>query len=97
MTHQYILDIRVAAFVRKLAEVCWDGGDVSGGELQRWMVDHGLLRKVTMSQPCDQDDETVFCVCKDADAAFPTSCYRPNWTVGDNARTRTKVKEKNIG
>jgi len=56
---------------RELAQVCWEGGSLDGGELQDLLVKHGVLVETTVEKPCSE-----WCNCQHNDAVFPTTCYR---------------------
>ena len=45
-------------------------GDVDGGDIQDWGLELGLLVKVRVSKPCDEN-----CNCEDFDE-FPQDCVR---------------------
>jgi hypothetical protein len=57
------------ALVAKLAEICWDGGALDGGELQQMLVEAGVLIDVIADEPCGPD-------CRCRDAGWPAICYR---------------------
>lgn len=71
MTHQALKD-----FVHKLAQRCWEGGELDGGELQDMLVEAGILVPETVNEPCGEN-----CACADYVFEFPTTCYRlaPDW------------------
>lgn len=57
-------------FVREMFDAP-DRGDWDGGEIQEVAVKHGVLREVTVTEPCSPEG----CVCAEVDA-FPLTCYR---------------------
>jgi hypothetical protein len=69
-------DAAIKNLVHKLAERCWEGGEVDGGELQDLLSEAGVIVPTTVDEPCGED-----CNCADYDAEFPTTCYRfaPEW------------------
>lgn len=63
---------KLKTLAAKLAEVCWDGGSLDGGELQELLVDADVLVGVVASEPCGP-----ICRCRECDAvAPPWICYR---------------------
>jgi hypothetical protein len=60
---------KLKALVAKLAEVCWDGGALDGGERQQMLVGAGVLIDVIADEPCGPD-------CRACDAGRPAICYR---------------------
>ena len=36
---------------RELAQICWEGGSLDGGELQDLLVKHGVLVEATVEKP----------------------------------------------
>jgi hypothetical protein len=65
------LNRKIKALVAKLAEVCWDGGSLDGGELQEMLVEAGVLTDVVINEPCGKR-----CRCSEYDVAPPWVCYR---------------------
>jgi hypothetical protein len=61
---------KLKALIAKLAEVCWDGGSLDGGELQDLLVDAGALTGVAVNEPCGEN-----CRCREYGVA-PWVCYR---------------------
>ena len=59
------------ALHRELAQICWEGGSLDGGELQDMLIKHDILVEVMVEKPCSER-----CNCEDNDAVFPTTCYR---------------------
>lgn len=70
-----MIEPAIKALVHKLAERCWEGGEVDGGDLQEWLSEAGVLVETTVNEPCCDS-----CVCADF-SDFPTTCYRfaPEW------------------
>jgi hypothetical protein len=64
-------DLKLKALVAKLAEICWDGGSLDGGELQEMLVEAGVLTGVVINEPCGER-----CRCSEYDVAPPWTCYR---------------------
>ena len=64
-------DRKLKALIAKLAEVCWDGGSLDGGELQELLVEAGALTDVIADEPCGPN-----CRCLACDATPPWICYR---------------------
>ncbi len=48
---------------------CW-GGDLDGLDLQDMALEHGLLEKRDVTEPCSPD----ICDCASAGEQFPTTC-----------------------
>jgi hypothetical protein len=66
------VESKLKALAAKLAEVCWDGGSLDGGELQDLLEDAGVLIGVLVNEPCGEN-----CRCRAYDAAPPPwVCYR---------------------
>lgn len=63
----------IRAFIRELAQLCWEGGSLDGGDLQDMLVKHGMLTPVTMAKPCEPD---CFCGSEYGLDAFPLTCYK---------------------
>jgi ferredoxin len=62
---------KVKKLVAKLAEICWDGGSLDGGELQEMLVEAGVLIGVVIKEPCAGK-----CRCSECDVEPPWVCYR---------------------
>lgn len=63
---------KVKNLVAKLAEVCWDGGSLDGGELQEMLVEADVLTGVVANEPCGE-----VCRCRECDIwPPPWICYR---------------------
>jgi hypothetical protein len=62
---------KVKALVAELAQVCWDGGSLDGGELQEMLVKAGVLTDVIADEPCGPN-----CRCHAYDVTPPWICYR---------------------
>lgn len=65
------MDRKLKALVAKLAEICWDGGSLDGGELQEMLVEAGVLTGVVINAPCGGR-----CRCSEYDVDPPWVCYR---------------------
>jgi hypothetical protein len=65
------LNRKLKALVARLAEVCWDGDTLDGGELQQMLVEAGVLVETIADEPCGPD-----CRCRAYDAGWPATCYR---------------------
>jgi len=66
------MDRKIKALVVKLAEVCWNGGTLDGGELQEMLVEAGVLIDVVVNEPCGER-----CRCSEYyGVAPPWVCYR---------------------
>jgi len=65
------MSAKVKNLVAKLAEVCWDGGSLDGGELQELLVEADVLTGVVVNEPCGER-----CRCAEYDVAPPWVCYR---------------------
>jgi hypothetical protein len=62
---------KVKKLAAKLAEVCWDGGSLDGGELQELLVEADVLTGAVVNEPCGER-----CRCSEYDVAPPWVCYR---------------------
>jgi hypothetical protein len=62
---------KLKALARKLAEVCWDGGTLDGGELQDLLIEAGVLIDVVAMTPCGEN-----CRCREYGVEPPWVCYR---------------------
>lgn len=58
-------------FVNKAIEICFDGCDYDGGQMQEDLHKFGLLEQQAMHEPCGEG-----CMCADLGADFPAECYR---------------------
>lgn len=65
------LNRKLKTLVASLAEVCWDGGSLDGGELQEMLVKAGALVDVIVDEPCSPN-----CRCCAYDVMPPWICYR---------------------
>ena len=81
LTHSRSPAIR---FTARWARVWWDPYLGEGPELQESMLELGLIERVTMNEPCDDE-----CSCEEAGCDFPTSCYQPT----EMLRTIRRVAE----
>jgi hypothetical protein len=62
---------KLKTLAHKLAEVCWDGCSLDGGELQEILVAAGMLIDVIADEPCGPD-----CRCQSYHGEPPWICYR---------------------
>ena len=62
---------KLKTLAAKLAEVCWDGGSLDGGELQELLVEADVLVGVVVNEPCGPN-----CRCNAYEVAPPWICYR---------------------
>lgn len=63
-------------FARAILDGWPDGGvEMDGFELQELATDCGLLVPTMMAAPCGAEPDGC-CPCQDAEATFPTRCYR---------------------
>jgi hypothetical protein len=62
---------KLKTLVANLAEICWEGSSLDGGELQEMLVQAGVLVDVIVDEPCEGH-----CRCRNADATPPWICYR---------------------
>jgi hypothetical protein len=60
----------ITDFMRALAQICWEGGSLDGGELQGLLVDVGVLVPIQVDEPCGEG-----CNCAEF-GDFPMTCYR---------------------
>jgi hypothetical protein len=49
--------------------MCWEGHE-GGDYVQDWAEEHGFIKAVRVTEPCDPD----VCIC--AEVGFPAMCYR---------------------
>lgn len=61
----------IRRFARDVLEGGFEGNTFDGADLQELGVKHGLLREVTVTEPCSTDG----CACAEV-VDFPTTCYR---------------------
>jgi len=60
-------------FIDEVLEIGFEGGDLDGGDIQALAERHGLLRPVTVKEPCGEG-----CVCREYND-FPCRCYRKTY------------------
>ena len=63
-------DDKIKKLMRELAESCWNGWNLDGGEVQGMLEDAGVLVPIEMTSPCGEE-----CTCAGV-TDFPTTCYR---------------------
>jgi hypothetical protein len=66
-------DRKLKTLITSLAELCWDGDSLDGGELQELLVAAEVLIAVAAIEPCG---EYCCCRCRGYDVEPAWTCYR---------------------
>ncbi|HEY9462835.1 MAG TPA: hypothetical protein VIR54_07080 [Vicinamibacterales bacterium] len=69
----------------------WPMGDVDGGDLQSTAVTHGLLKPVTMAEPCSEEQ----CACAEycTRDEFPVECFRKTTLLTGRPESDARIAE----
>lgn len=62
------------AFIDEILEWTFEGIDVGGDDLQGLAIKHSLIKQQVIDKPCGKA-----CTCREADMAFPVTCYRKTY------------------
>ncbi|MHC5194859.1 hypothetical protein ACYSUW_13990 [Pseudomonas frederiksbergensis] len=76
-------------FANSMIDICFEGGNADGGQIQEYGVNHGLLKPEVRSDRCEGA-----CAC--AEYGFPTECFRrtPALTgAPDNASQKPAIQD----